>query len=141
MGLPDASLPSDVVVRTGTRTHAFAVRRLLDVSLLKIPDDLERRLAAGEGIIAVRRSDESTVLGVLLLDGSHIDAVSVRRSHRNQGIGSTLVRTAAARRDGLTADFRPDIRPFYESLGFRITDDGDRLRGRFPADSSGTPSP
>ena len=33
----------------------------------------------------------------------------------------------------LTADFRPEVAPFYESLGFDVeaTDREDRLRGRW----------
>ena len=61
------------------------------------------------------------VVGALVLDGRRIDGVAVRRSRRAAGMGSALVRAAAARGDGpLTATFQPGVRGFYESLGFEI---------------------
>ncbi|ESP89052.1 GNAT family N-acetyltransferase [Candidatus Halobonum tyrrellensis] len=123
------------VVREAASDDELAVRRLLDGALLERPEDLPARIGAGDVLVSVNPSEreaEGTVTGALVLDGSRVAAVAVRRRRRGRGVGSALVRAAAARVDDhLTAEFRADVRPFYESLGFEIrrTDD-DRLRGR-----------
>ncbi|WP_313693233.1 GNAT family N-acetyltransferase [Halorarum halobium] len=124
---------SRTAVRDATPDDALDVRRVLNGALLDVPDDLEHRLRAGEVLVSV---DDGTVTGALVLDGSHVEAVAVRRRRRGGGIGGDLVRTAAERADGtLTADFRADIAPFYESLGFEVESDEEnaseehRLRG------------
>jgi GNAT superfamily N-acetyltransferase len=77
--------------------------------------------ASAPGGDAARTPDEDAV---------HVDAVAVRRARRGQGIGAALVRTAAERHARLTAAFDSDVRPFYESLGFEISERKDgRLRG------------
>lgn len=70
-------------------------------------------------------------------DAMHVDAVAVRRARRDRGVGSALVREAAARPPRLTAEFDPAVRPFYESLGFEVAPVAgadDRLRGVFEAE-------
>ena len=84
------------------------------------------------------------VVGACVLRGSapgptEIEHIAVHRSRRGRGIGTTLVEAAATRTDGpLVAEFRENVRPFYESLGFEIDvpseddseeSDHDRLRG------------
>ncbi|MES3518287.1 MAG: GNAT family N-acetyltransferase [Natronomonas sp.] len=77
-------------------------------------------------------------VGGLVLDGSEIAAVAVCRGRRGEGIGSALVAAAATRRQPLVAEFRRSVRPFYEALGFEITDDGTgRCRGRLPRSGDG----
>lgn len=73
---------------------------------------------------------DDRILGALVLDGAEIEAVAVRPGRRGQGIGSALVEAAAERRDELTAGFDPSVRPFYEALGFEITCEEKRCRGR-----------
>lgn len=154
-----------VEIRDAAADDRLGVRRVLDAAMLDVRDDLRDRIDAGDVLVAdeERRDSEnraakprdaedgdSPILGALVLvartdddshvdgedDGSHIDAVAVRRARRGRGIGSALVRAAAERRAPLTAEFDPGVRPFYESLGFEISRadaDGDRLCGRYGA--------
>ena len=132
-----------IAIRSADPHDALDVRRVVDGALLDVPDDLKDRIRAGDVLVAVDDADDADdadgpVVGALVLDGSHVEAVAVRRRRRGDGIGSDLVEAAAGRVDGaLSADFRAGIRPFYESLGFDIEgvaeEDGggtDRLRGR-----------
>lgn len=124
-------------VRTAAHPEFVPVMRILEGALLEVDaGTLETRIAAGEVLVAV--IDES-VLGALVLDGSYIEAVAVRRSHRNRGVGTSLVAAAADRAGTLIADFDPHVRPFYESLGFDVEERDGRLRGRWdgPPDESG----
>ncbi|UIP00137.1 GNAT family N-acetyltransferase [Halobaculum sp. CBA1158] len=120
-----------------------AVRRLLDAAMLSVPDDLAERVAGGDALVAV--DDDTTgeaegpaVIGAIVLDDGHIDAVAVRKRRRADGVGTAIVAAAAERTDGsLTATFRPGVRPFYESLRFEIETCGERdgrLLGTLPAD-------
>lgn len=133
--------PEDVRIRSVTQDDTVTVRRLLTAALLEPPSDLEVRLAAGEGYLAVDGRDTCVALGVLVLDEGHIEAIAVRRSRRNRGIGTALVNAAAEGERSLTAEFRPAVRPFYESLGFEISQQDGRLRGRLSvhSDRAGNP--
>jgi GNAT superfamily N-acetyltransferase len=133
-------------VREAAREDVPAVATVLDAAMLAT-DDLPASVAAGRVLVA---AEDDRVLGALVLDppadapawacdrgaDGHVAAVAVRRRRRGQGIGSELAAAAAERvaPDGgdagrLTAEFDPDVRPFYESLGFAVTRAGDRLRG------------
>lgn len=71
------------------------------------------------------------VLGALVLDGTRVAAIAVRRRRRDQGIGTALVAAARERRDRLVVEFDPSVRPFWDALGVDVVenvDDG-RLRG------------
>lgn len=98
---------------------------VLDGALLTVTPT---RVREGTTLVAV---DEGRVLGALVLSDREIRAVAVRRSRRGQGIGTALVEAAAARRPRLVAEFDPDVRAFYESLGFAVreADEAGRLRG------------
>ncbi|USZ69587.1 GNAT family N-acetyltransferase [Halorussus salilacus] len=80
-------------------------------------------------LVPLGRTRDSDRRGV----DARVDAVAVRRSRRGRGIGAELVRTAAERHPRLTAEFDPNVRPFYESLGFEVApvggEESDRLRG------------
>jgi GNAT superfamily N-acetyltransferase len=105
------------------------------------PDEHPAALGVLDGaMLETDRTEESTllvaveggrVLGALVLDGERVDAVAVRRRRRGQGIGTALVQAAATRRERLVAEFREEVRPFYESLGFEVKrgGEGGRLRG------------
>jgi len=138
-------------VRVATVTELPDVMNVLDGAVLEADAARVRdRIAEAAVLVAVAGDDSQRapsasqtggerVLGALVLDGDHIDAVAVRRRRRGQGIGTALVDAAASRTDGpLVARFRAGVRPFYDSLGFAIDpapDDGapseadDRLRG------------
>ncbi|NHN60409.1 MULTISPECIES: GNAT family N-acetyltransferase [Halorussus] len=156
----------DVSVREATDGDRLDVRRVLDAAMLRIRVDLAERVGAGDVLVAVEagggggeddggEDGDRSVLGALVLvsggdgtderTGAHIDAVAVRRARRGQGIGSALVRAAAERRGVVTAEFDPDVRPFYEALDFDISrvdgdenEDGSRLWGRY--DGTADPS-
>lgn len=143
-----------VRIRPALPHDELDVRRVLDGALLDVPDGLDGRIRDGGVLVAVDAGGADTgsdddadetdggdtvddadgiVLGVLVLDGSHVQAIAVRRRRRGNGIGSRLVEVAAERVDGvLTADFREEIRPFYGSLGFDIEDasEDNRSHGR-----------
>lgn len=112
-------------VRPATDEDLPAVMNVLDGAVLDVTPDEVR---AGETLVATA---EGGVLGALVLSGAEIQAIAVRRSSRGQGIGTALVMAAAESREHLVARFRPDVRPFYESLGFAViaTDESGRLRG------------
>lgn len=102
-----------------------AARGILDAAMLEVDEG-----ALGDGTLLVAR-EEGRILGALLLAGSEVVAVAVRPKRRGQSVGSALVRAAASRREELHAEFDPDVRPFYESLGFEVECDGGRCRGRY----------
>lgn len=112
-------------VRAATDGDLPAVMNVLDGALLDATLD---EIDAGETLVA---REAGRVLGALVLSGEEIRAVAVRRSRRDQGVGTALVAAAANRRDRLVARFDPDVRPFYEALGFAIreADEPGRLRG------------
>ena len=99
---------------------------MLDVGAERVGSDSTTTLVADEG---------GRVLGALVLDGEEVRAVAVRRSRRGQGIGTALIESAAIRRGRLVAEFRGEVRPFYESIGFEIEPTGEdgRLRGIYGA--------
>jgi GNAT superfamily N-acetyltransferase len=127
-------------VREATEGDLSAVMNVLDGAALETDVATVRAGIAGDGtLVAVAggsggdtATESDRVLGALVLDGDHVAAVAVRRRRRGQGIGTALVEAALDRRDGLTADFDADVRPFYERLGFDVEplgDEGDRFRG------------
>jgi GNAT superfamily N-acetyltransferase len=133
---------ANVIVREATPDDRIEVRRVLDAAMLAVRDDLPERIEAGDVLVAEAdgafdAGEDRPTLGALVVvpfdceeDGAHVDAVAVRRARRAQGVGSALVRTAAERRARLTAEFDRDVRSFYESLEFEISEQNDgRLRG------------
>jgi ribosomal protein S18 acetylase RimI-like enzyme len=118
----------EVNVRAGTTDDLLAVVRVLDAAMLESDSGvLRERLAAGDVLVAERKA---FVVGALVLDDGHVDAVAVKRSYRDRGVGTALVEAAADRVAGrLTADFDPDVRAFYESVGFDVEERGRRLWG------------
>lgn len=117
--------------RAGTVREAGAddflpAMRVLDGAMLEV-DAATVRERIDEGAVLVATAD-GRVVGALVCDGDHVDAVAVRRTRRGRGIGTALVEAAGERRGRLTADFDPRVRPFYASLGFDIRPRAGRLR-------------
>ena len=52
--------------------------------------------------------------------GSHVQAIAVRKRARGRGVGTDLLEIALEREGALTANFDAGLRPFYRSLGFDI---------------------
>lgn len=111
-----------MVVREARPDERDVALNVLDAAMLE-----SDRVDEGALLVAVKGE---SVVGALLLVGERIDAVAVRRRRRGQGVGSALVKAASERRERLVAGFDPDVRPFYESLGFSVVESEDgRLRG------------
>lgn len=110
-----------------------AILNVLDGAALETDHDrVHASVEQGEAFVAVRNSDsDGPVLGAIVLDGDHVEAIAVRPNRRGQGIGTALIETASQRRDRLTAEFDADVRPFYDSLGFAVEPAAgdDRFRG------------
>ncbi|MFB6155931.1 MAG: GNAT family N-acetyltransferase [Haloferacaceae archaeon] len=121
----------NATVRAGTPADHLDVMRILDGAMLDVDAETVRsRLERSPAAVLVAECD--AVVGALVLDGTHVDAVAVRRSRRGRGVGTALVEAAAARVDGaLTADFDPRVSAFYESVGFEIAARDGRLWGTY----------
>jgi GNAT superfamily N-acetyltransferase len=143
----DADADAPATVRPARDGELAAVMNVFDGAMLAVDG-----ATVAEGIAADRDAvlvaeDGGRIVGALVLDvpergglaprpeevrpeTRHVEAVAVRRRRRGQGIGRRLIEAAAGRCDYLTADYRAEVRPFYEALGFSVTDDdGERLRG------------
>jgi len=120
----------EIRVRTAAPDDHLDVMRIVDGAMLTADAEAVReRIDAGEVLVA---TVDGRTVGTLVRDGDRVTAVATRRRFRDRGVGSALVSAALAERDHLVAEFDPDVRPFYESLGFEIErrEDGERLRGR-----------
>jgi GNAT superfamily N-acetyltransferase len=116
-------------VRPARKAELVAVMGLLEGALLEVDHRTVRAaVEADDALVAVEEGWPPA--GALVLDGERITAVAVRPARRREGVGSTLVAAAADRRDRLLAEFRPELVPFYRSLGFDIERLGERCRGR-----------
>jgi GNAT superfamily N-acetyltransferase len=123
------------MIRKAHEDEYGEVMRVLESALLEVdPDEVREALGSGGVLVAVPNGH---CRGVLLLDGRRIKAIAVTRTHRTKGIGSRLI-NQAVKRGSLTAEFRPEVRPFYESLDFEIECDGERCRGRLDTQESDT---
>jgi N-acetylglutamate synthase-like GNAT family acetyltransferase len=106
-----------VHVRPATADDLPAVLTVLDSAALRV--EFEQVTAAIEAAdVLVAASTAGTVLGALVLDGTEIAAIAVRRRRRDQGIGTALVEAAARDRESLHAEFDQRVAPFWRSLGF-----------------------
>lgn len=113
-------MTGDVAVRVADDDDQVAVARIVDGSLLALDDD-ERAAALERGDVLVAVDEADRVLGTVVLDDGHVEALAVRRRDRHSGVGSALLEAAVAREGRLTADFPTELRSFYESLGFEVT--------------------
>lgn len=117
-------------VRPADADDHLDVMRVLDGAMLSTDaGTVRKRIGAGAVLVA---TVEGRVVGALVRDGDRVTAVATRRRWRGRGVGTTLVSAAATEQGRLVAAFDPEVRPFYESLGFEIEPAGenDRLRGR-----------
>ncbi|WP_135305746.1 GNAT family N-acetyltransferase [Haloarcula amylovorans] len=117
-------------VREATAKDLPDVMNVLDGAALSSDVASVRESTASGGTLVAVSEDGERILGALVLDGSHIVAVAVRRRRRGQGIGTALVEAAGARRARLTAAFDADVAPFYQGLGFEIEDSDEPGRRR-----------
>lgn len=122
-------------VRPATEADLVAVMRLLDAAVLEADASVVSDRIDDDAVLVALA--DSRIVGTLVLDDSHVDAIAVQQERRGRGIGTELVEAAAASVDGaLTAEFDDTVRPFYASLGFDIEtkageqSESDRLSGR-----------
>jgi len=114
-------------VREARSDERPVVLGVLDGAMLDVNADR----VGGDATTTLVACQEDRLLGALVLDGEEVLAVAVRRSRRGQGIGTALVEAAVGRRERLVAEFREEVRPFYESLGFEVrpADEDGRVHG------------
>jgi GNAT superfamily N-acetyltransferase len=114
----DDGTVANVSVRRAREGDLLALLRVLEGAMLEVgANQVRRRTESGEALVA---QVEGRVVGALVRDGDHVEAVAIHPDRRRAGIGRTLVETALAETGRLTAAFRDDVRPFYEKLGFEI---------------------
>lgn len=111
-------------VRVATPTDRVVVRRLIDGAALSLAEvSLPERLAAGDVLLATRETrPQGTLVTTPRAESTHVVAIAVRRRVRDQGIGSTLVTTAARRWGTMTATATEDVLPFWRANDFEVTD-------------------
>lgn len=148
----DGTARGDLTVRPAREGDLAAVMNVLDGAMLEIEaGSVGERIAADRDAVLVAE-DGGRIVGALVLDAPergglaprpeevrpdtrHVEAVAVRRRRRDQGVGRRLIEAAAERCDYLTADYHPEVRAFYDAVGFTVTDEGTgegddgRLRG------------
>jgi len=124
-----------MVVRPARQEDLGAVMTVFDSAQLAVAAERVRRAMAVDQVLVAEL--DGHVLGALLVavDGhsnrTAIEAVAVRPGRRDQGIGSRLVRAAAAEYGPLIATFDKRVRSFWDALEFEIVPtDQDRCRGR-----------
>lgn len=112
-------------IRTARPGELPTVMSILNGGLLAVSPDQVR---SGETLVALL---DGHMIGALVLDGRTMVGVAVPPGNRGQGVGTALVEAALDRRVRLIAEFEPNVRPFYASLGFAIhpTEEAGRLRG------------
>jgi sulfur carrier protein ThiS len=117
-GAPDHdatdAAPADVTVGPAHESERATALSIIDMAGLQVDREA---VMAGERDVLVAVTD-GRVLGALVLDGERIEAVAVRPGRQGQGIGSSLVAAAGARRERLVAEFGVKLRTFYEDIGF-----------------------
>jgi GNAT superfamily N-acetyltransferase len=114
-------------VRRGTEGDLLAVLRVLEGAMLDVgANQIRRRTESDEVLVAER---DGRVVGALVRDGDHVEAIAVHPDRRGTGVGRTLIEAALDETGRLTAAFREEVRPFYERLGFDVEERDERLWG------------
>lgn len=105
-----------VSVRPATAEDYVPAMAIVEAALLAVDATTVRR-SIEEGQVIVAASG-GRLLGVVVLDGSHVEAIAVRPARRGQGIGTALIEAAADRHGRMTATFESAVRPFFAAVGF-----------------------
>ena len=117
----------EITVRHGRESDLLAALRILEGAMLKIGASQIRRHTESDEVLVAEA--DGRIVGALVRDGEHVEAIAVRPQRRGRGIGSRLIEAALAETGGVTVEFREEVRPFYESLGFDIEEREERLWG------------
>jgi len=149
---PAATLPDGVALRHAEPADRVAALRVIEGALLEVDAAAVSAAIDADRVVVAEREpgdDRGTrIVGALVLrpldgdapspipgDPLHVEAVAVARARRGDGVGAALVIDAArlagaGGREAVTADYRPELRPFYADLGFEVVARDDRLWGR-----------
>lgn len=115
------------MVRHASTAELVDVMRVLEGALLEVDaSDVEAAMERQEVLVA---DEEGQVVGALVRDGEHVEAIAVTPQRRRSGLGTLLVELALAETGRLTATFRPEVSEFYEYLGFDVEERADDLWG------------
>jgi GNAT superfamily N-acetyltransferase len=117
----------DVRIRRGRESDLLAVLRVLEGAMLEIGAKQIRTRTESEDVLVAEVNGR--VVGALVHDGDHIEAIAVHPDRRGAGVGGRLVEAVLDQTGHVTADFRSEVRPFYEALGFDIEEREERLWG------------
>ncbi|AUV83419.1 GNAT family N-acetyltransferase [Salinigranum rubrum] len=108
----------DVRVRQAREGDILAVLRVVEGAMLEVGANQVRRRTESGGVLVAERGGR--VVGALVRDGEHVEAIAVHPQQRGSGVGSRLIERVLEEMGRVTAEFRAEVRPFYESLGFDI---------------------
>ena len=114
-------------VRHGHEGDLLAVLRVLEGAMLEVGANQVRRRTESEEVLVA--TVDNRVVGALVRDGDHVEAIAVHPDRRGSGVGRALIEAALDETGRLTAEFREAVRPFYERLGFDIERSEERLWG------------
>lgn len=105
-------------VRRAREGDILAVLRVVEGAMLEVGANQVRRRTESGGVLVVERGGR--VVGALVRDDEHVEAIAVHPQQRGSGVGSLLVERTLEEVGRVTAEFRAEVRPFYESLEFDI---------------------
>ncbi|MFW6018902.1 MAG: GNAT family N-acetyltransferase [Halapricum sp.] len=112
-----------VHVREATTEELDTVITILDAAILETDRDVVRRSVRTE--LTLVALEDGRVLGAVVAlpadRGVRIDGIAVRKRRQGNRLGSMLVETLLDRHGRVVAAFDDRVRPFYESLGFDVT--------------------
>lgn len=115
-----------LTIRRGVESDLLAVLRILEGAMLKVgANQIRTRTESGEVLVAER---DGRVVGALVRDGVHVEAVAVHPDRRGAGIGTRLVEAVLAETGRVTVEFREEVRPFYEAMDFEIKERADETQ-------------
>ncbi|SFR33630.1 GNAT family N-acetyltransferase [Halogeometricum limi] len=122
-------------IRLARADDVDAATELLDAAMLELDRAAMARRVENESVLVAESGER--IVGVCVLDvgdgTTEISQIAVHRSRRARGVGRALVESAAeTTAHPLTATFRPQVRPFYEALGFAVEPvegESNRFRG------------
>lgn len=112
-----------VEVRRGREGDLLDALRILEGAMLTVGANQVRRRTESGGVLVA--TVDGRIVGALVRDAEHVEAVAVHPDRRGSGIGRRLVEAALAETGRLTAEFRAEVRPFYETLGFSVEEEVD----------------
>ncbi|MFC7380542.1 acetyltransferase [Brevundimonas sp. GCM10030266] len=121
----------DIWRRAVDATHHF----LTIEDRLAIEAEVRAFFPAAEFVVACDAHD--VPVGLMLMDGAHLEALFIDPDRHGQGIGRALLQSVISQHDGITTDVNEANSPalgFYKRMGFQTV-------GRSDLDSQARPYP